>query len=193
MIRLLVRSALLGASLATAAPGVLAQTESAPRTRLLVAPQVGGVVRTSTGGEVSALASVIAEAPVGSGLWLAAEWVRPYGGTAGRVCDFTEAGECIIGAEVRSAGGIGVTMRPVRLGPLEPYAGVSAGVARWVRNEEWAVGPMAAVRAGLDVRVIGPVAVRADVVRRAVWAQMKYGLPLHTDVLSLGARIAVRR
>jgi hypothetical protein len=191
MIRRLVRFALLAA--VAAAPEAVAQAEGTPRTRLLVAPQVGGVVHTSTGGEVSALVSVTAEAPVGSGLWIAAEWVRPYGGTAGRACDFTETGECIIGAEVRSAGGLGVTMRPVRLGPFEPYAGVSAGVARWVRNDEWAVGPMAAVRAGLDVRVIGPVGLRADLVRRAVWAQMKYGLPLHTDVLSLGAHIAVRR
>jgi hypothetical protein len=194
MTRFFVRSVLLAITVfAVPMQEASAQEAATPRTRVLVAPQVGAVVGTSKGAEVNAIASVVAEVPIGSGVAFAAEWVRPYGGTAVRTCRFEADDECVIGAEVRSAGTIGLTLRPVRLGPLEPYAGVSAGVARWVRNEEWGVGPSAAVRAGLDVRVIGPVGVRADVVRRLAWANMRYGVPLRTDVLSLGARIAFRR
>lgn len=84
-------------------------------------------------------------------------------------------------------------MRPLRVGPLEPYAGVSGGVARWVRISERGVAPMAALRAGLDLRVAGPFGVRADIVRRVTWADTPDASPMHADVFSLGAWFAVRR
>jgi hypothetical protein len=192
MPRFLLRSALLAASLASAAPPAFAQVDGAPRTRAIVTPQVGAVIGHSRGGEANVLASLMAEMPVGRGFSLAAEWTRPYGGYAIRACPATSF-ECDIGAELRSTGAVGVIARPVRVGPLEPYAGVSVGAARWAYDWNSGIAPMAVARAGLDVRIAGPVGLRADLVRRAAWTGTRNGSPMHTDMFSLGARIAFRR
>lgn len=139
------------------------------------------------------LAALVAEMSVGRGWSLAAEWTRPYGGYAIRVCPAVEGVECVIGAELRSTGAVGVMARPVRVGPLEPYAGVSVGAARWAYEWDSGVAPMAAARAGLDVRIAGPVGLRADFVRRVAWTDTPNGSPMHTDMLSLGMRFALRR
>ena len=195
MTRLLVRSAVLAASVAAvAAQDVSAQTGDDAGTRVIVTPQVGAVVGHSRGGEVNAAATLVAEMPLGRGWSVAAEWMRPYGGYALRACpSLPDGGECVIGAELRSAGGVGVMVRPFRLGPLEPYAGVSAGAVRWAYNWDSGVSPMAALRAGVDLQVAGPFGLRADLVRRVAWTDTPNGSPLHTDMLSLGARIAFRR
>lgn len=193
MTRFLVRSALLAAAVSASAGSSAAQEGGALRTRATLTPQVGAVVDHSPGGEANVLASLVAEVPVGRGWSLAAEWTRPYGGYALRSCPSLPDFECTIGAELRSSGAVGVMVRPVCLGPLEPYAGVSAGAARWAYQFDSGVAPMAAVRAGVDVRVAGPVGVRADVVRRVAWTGTLNGSPMHTDMLSLGARIAFRR
>lgn len=190
MTRFLVRSTLLAVA-AAAAQGASAQ--DAPRTRVIVAPQVGAVVSHSRGAEVNILASIVAEMPVGGGWPLAAEWTRPYAGYALRACPSLPDFECEIGAELRSSGAVGVMVRPVRVGPLEPYAGVSVGVARWAYDRDSGIAPMATARAGLDLQIAGPVGLRADLVRRVAWTDTPNGSPMHTDMLSLGARIAFRR
>lgn len=194
MIRLLVRSTLLVASLsAVASSAALAQTEGAPWSRIILAPQVGAVVDHSRGAEVNVLASVVGEMPVGRGISVAAEWTRPYGGYAIRVCPSLPSHECFVGAELRSSGSLGVMVRPVRLGSLEPYAGISAGAVRWAYEYESGVAPMATARAGLDVHVIGPVGLRGDLVRRWAWTETPGASPIHTDMFSIGARVAIRR
>ena len=170
-----------------------AQEGGAPRTRAIVTPQIGAVVNHSRGGELNVLASLVAEMPVGRGVSLAAEWTRPYGGYALRVCPGFEASECYVGAELRSSVAAGVMVRPGRLGPLEPYAGVSAGAARWAYEFDSNIAPMAVARAGLDVQIAGPVGLRADLVRRVAWTGTPNGSPMHADMVSLGARIAFRR
>jgi hypothetical protein len=191
MPRFLVRAALLAIAVSAAVQEAYAQ--DAPRTRVVVAPQVGAVVSHSRGGEANVLAALVAEMPVGGGFSLSAEWTRPYGGYAIRACAPMPGFECEIGAELRSSGAVGVLVRPVRLGPLEPYAGISAGAARWAFNRESGIAPMAVARAGLDLQIAGPVGLRADLVRRVAWTDTPNGSPMHTDMLSLGARIAFRR
>lgn len=193
MTRSIARSTHLAAFLsAVVAQGAAAQADGAPWSRIIVAPQVGVVVDHSAGAERNVLASVVAEMPVGSGFSVAAEWTRPYGGYAERVCPAIEA-ECNIGAELRSAGALGVMVRPVRLGPLEPYAGVSGGAVRWARYSESGVARMASVHAGLDVHVAGPFGVRADLARRWAWTERPGTTPVRTDMVSVGARYAFRR
>jgi hypothetical protein len=193
MTRSTVRSTLLAAIVsAVAAQGATAQAGGAPWSRIIVAPQLGVVVDHSASAERNVLASLSAEMPIGSAFSVAAEWTRPYGGYALHVCPAIE-GDCFIGAELRSSGAVGVTVRPVRLGPLEPYAGVSGGAARWARNSESGVAGMAAMRAGVDVAVAGPFGVRADLVRRWAWADTPGSTPLRTDMVSIGARYAFRR
>lgn len=192
MTRLMVRSTLFAAILsALAAQGAIAQAGAAPWSRIIVTPQVGVVVDHSASAERNVLASLTAEMPISSVFSVATEWTRPYGGYAQYVCAIE--GDCFIGAELRSSGAVGVTVRPVRLGPLEPYAGVSGGAARWARNSESGVAGMAAMRAGVDVAVAGPFGVRADLVRRWAWADTPGSMPLRTDMISIGARYAFRR
>lgn len=192
MTRFLVRTAFLAVAVSAAAvQGASAQ--DAPRTRVIVAPQVGAVVGHSRGAEANVLASLVAELPVGGGFSLAAEWTRPYGGYAIHACPALADFECEIGAELRSSGAVGVMVRPVRLGPLEPYAGASVGAARWAFNWDSGIAPMAVARAGVDLQIAGPVGVRADLVRRVAWTDTPNGSPMHTDMFSLGARIAFRR
>jgi hypothetical protein len=193
MTRFLVRSGLLAAMLsAVAAQGATAQADGAPRSRIIVAPQLGLVVDHSASAERNVLASLTAEVPIGSAFSVTAEWTRPYGGYVEYGCRAIE-GDCFTGAELRSSGAVGLTVRPMRLGPLEPYAGVSGGAARWARNSESGVAGMAVMRAGLDVAVAGPFGVRADVVRRWAWADTPGSMPLRTDMVSIGARYAFRR
>lgn len=190
VVRILSLAVLLGAA---AAQDLAAQADAGARPRWIVAPQVGGVVSHSRGAEVNAAASVIVEMPVGRGWSVSAEWTRPYGGFAERACPFVDA-SCAIGAELRSAGAVGVMARPFRVGPFAPYAGVSGGVVRWTRSfHESGVAPLTALRAGVDVRVVGPVGLRADVVRRVAWTDAPTGSPLRADMFSLGARIDIRR
>lgn len=194
MTRLLVRSTLLAASLsAFAASAALSQTEGAPRTRVILAPQMGAVVDHSRGAELNVLASVVAEMPMGRGWSLAGEWTRPYGGYAMRACPSLPNHECFVGAELRSSGSLGVMVRPVRVGSFEPYAGVSAGAVRWAYEFESGVAPMASARAGLDMHVVGPVGLRGDLVRRWAWTETPGATPIHTDMISVGARFAFRR
>jgi hypothetical protein len=190
--RFVARSLLFSVSLAAfSTQGLAAQAGAFPR--VIVAPQVGAVVGHSSGSDANVAASVVAEMPVGRGWSLAAEWTRPYGGYAQRVCLAIEDVPCVIGAELRSAGGIGVVVRPVRVGPFEPYAGVSGGAARWARNDDSGVAPLASLRAGLDVHVAGPFGLRADLVRRVAWTDTPNGSPMHVDMFSVGARFAFRR
>jgi hypothetical protein len=193
MHRSLVRTLLCAAVLSAAASGLAAQAGVASTPRLIVAPQVGPVVNHSRGGQLNVTASLVAEMPLGRGWSVAAEWTRPYGGYAERVCASHPGYDCIVGAELRSSGGVGVMARPVRVGSFEPYAGISAGAVRWARFNESGVAPMASFRAGLDVRVHGPFALRADVVRRVAWAGTPEGDPLSVDIVSLGAAFALRR
>jgi hypothetical protein len=187
MTRFLVCSTLFAAVLSA----VATQDAAAQADGITIAPQVGVVVDHSRNAERNVLASVVAEMPVARGWSVTAEWTRPYGGYAERVCAIE--GDCFIGAELRSSGAVGVMVRPVRLGPLQPYAGVSGGAARWARNSESGVARMALMRAGLDVTVAGPLGLRADLVRRWAWAETPGTTPLHTDMISIGARYAFRR
>ncbi|HEX6367859.1 MAG TPA: hypothetical protein VF006_02925 [Longimicrobium sp.] len=193
MTRFLVRSLLLAVAVSAASmQGASAQEGPVPRARIIVAPQVGAVVDHSRGAELNVLASLVAEMPIGSGWSVAAEWTRPYGGYIERLCMASEA-ECETGAELRSSGALGVMVRPVRLGPLEPYAGVAGGAVRWARESRSGVARMASARAGLDVHVLGAFGLRADLVRRWAWTETPGATPLHTDMISLGARFSFGR
>jgi hypothetical protein len=168
------------------------ELEAQSGTRLILAPQVGGVVAHSQGAEADAFGSLVAEVQAGRGWSLSAEATTSMSNEAIRVChQFSDP--CTVGTDIRSAAAAGVVMRGPRLSVLEPYAGVSGGVARWSRVDERGYAPLAAARAGLDLRVVGPFGVRADFTRRMVWADTPEGSPLHTDVFSLGAWFAVRR
>lgn len=191
MMRQLVRSAVLAVAAVTAR-GVSAQTGEGGRARIIVAPQVGAVVSHSRGAQENAAATLVAEVPLGRGWSVAAEWMHPYGSYALQACPPFPGAGCVIGAELRSAGSVGVVVRPLRLGPLEPYAGVSTGIVRWAYNWDSGLAPMAALRTGIDLQVAGPFGLRAELVRRVAWTDSPNGSPLHTDMVSVGARIAFR-
>lgn len=187
------RFSLLSAALVLlGASSLRAQTDPSPA-RMILAPQVGGVVSHSAGTDEAAFASLTAEVPVSRMLSVAVEGTAMLGDVALRACPFHPGEPCRTGTELRSAAAAGVVARPVRLGPLVPYAGIAAGVARWARDEDRGTAPLAAVRAGLDLRIIGPFGVRADLVRRIAWADDPEASPLHMDVFSLGVSFALRR
>lgn len=188
MHRSVVRTA-FAAALLLAAKGLSAQ--AAPRA--LLVPQIGAAVHHSDGADVTTMASLAAELPVGAGWSLMAEGTLAMGDYAMTACPFRPGEPCLIPAAIRSGAAAGVVVRPFRLGRLAPYAGVSAGVARWERNDDTGTAPLASLRAGVDVRVAGPFGVRADLVRRLAWTDTPRGSPLYADVLSLGASFAFRR
>ena len=169
------------------------ELEAQSGTRLILAPQVGGVVAHSEGAEADAFGSLVAEVQAGRRWSLSAEATTSMSRDVIRACPSLPEAVCRIGTDLRTAAAAGVVMRGPRLAVLEPYAGVSGGVARWSRVDERGYAPLAAARAGLDLRVVGPFGVRADFTRRMVWADTPEGSPLHTDVFSLGAWYAVRR
>jgi hypothetical protein len=189
MLRPLVRTA-SAAALLLLADGLAAQS-AVPR--LVLAPQIGGAIQQSRGVEMRAMASLVAEVPVGRGVSLMAEGTAALGDYALTVCFQARTDGCGPLLDMRSAAAAGAMARPIRLGPVAPYAGVSGGVARWARGDARGTAPLASMRAGVDVRVAGPFGVRADLVRRILWTDQADESPVRADVLSLGASFALRR
>jgi hypothetical protein len=188
MHRPLVRTA-IAAALLLVADGLEAQATP----RALLVPQIGAAIHHSDGADVTTMASLAAEVPVGAGWSLMAEGMTAMADYAITACPFRPGEPCLIRAAIRSGAAAGVVVRPFRLGRVEPYAGVSAGVARWERNDDMGTAPLASLRAGVDVRVAGPFGVRADLVRRLAWTDTPSGSPLYADVFSLGASFALQR
>jgi hypothetical protein len=189
MHRPLVRSAFAAAALLLAADRLAAQAQP----RALLVPQVGAAVHHSDGADLTTVASLAVELPVGRGWSLMAEGMTAMTDHAITACPFLPGSECLIPAAFRSGAAAGVMVRPFQLGRLAPYAGVSAGVARWARNDDAGTAPLASLRAGMDVRVAGPFGVRADLVRRVAWTDTPEGDPLYADVFSVGASYALRK
>lgn len=186
MHRLLVHS--LAAVLLLLANGLVAQT--APPRSLLV-PQFGAVVRNSEGDAFTTMASLAGELAVGRRVAVMAEGTTALMDPAIIVChDVTSV--CRATTGIRAGAAAGVVVRPFQLGRFSPYAGASAGVARWARDGFRGMSPLTSVRAGVDVRVAGPFGVRADLVRRTIWPY-EDERSVHADVFSLGAAYALRQ
>lgn len=192
MHRSLVRSLSAGAALLVLADGLAAQAPAS--TRVLLVPQMGAIVHPSEHADATPMASLAVEVPVGRGWSLMAEGTAATTDYLLRVCHGALA-SCTAPTGIRGGAAAGVVVRPLQRGRLQPYAGMSAGVARWVEGGERGNGPLASVRAGVDVRVAGPFGVRADLVRRVLWSglgEAEYA-SVHADVVSLGASFALRR
>lgn len=188
----LVRSMCAAAALALlAAPALHAQATIPTTPRIILTPHAGLVVGHSQGAAEAAFATVTAEMPLGGGWSATAEGMGNLSKYAIRVCAVQANEGCRMPTDMRWAGSVGVTARPFTLGPISPYAGVSGGAARWEQNGVFGTGPMAVARAGVDVRVAGPVGVRADVARRYVWVDGADDF--RADVFSLGASFSVGR
>jgi hypothetical protein len=188
MLRSLVCS-VSAATLLLLADGLAAQSAGSPR--LLVVPQVGAAVHQSADAQVMTMASLAAEVPVGRGVSLMVEGTAALTDQMLEVC--LDTAVCAAPTGIRSGATAGVVVRPFQLGRVTPYAGVSGGVARWAREDLRGTAPLASLRAGVDVRVAGPFGVRADLVRRIVWADESDESPVRADVLSIGASFALRR
>lgn len=183
--------ALAALVLALAAP-LAAQTGSPADTRLVVVPQFGVPVGASRGADFVARTAIVAELPITRG-WSAMGEGMAALGHEHWACPAMPGFECIIPTSLRLGVSAGVVAYPGRVGPLAPFAGVSAGAARWTRNQESGVAPMATLRGGVDVQIAGPVGARVEFVRRMAWTGTRHGSPLHADALSIGARFALRR
>jgi hypothetical protein len=161
--------------------------------RAVLVPQVGAVVNWAEGTDASAMASFTAELPLGGAWSLTAEATTALGKDLLWVCPSLPGALCVIPAAIRQGGAVGVVAQPIRTRALAVYAGVSAGAARWTRQEDADVAPMASLRAGMDVQVAGPFGIRAEVVRRIVWVDVPDVSTLRADVFSIGARFALPR
>ena len=188
MHRPLVRSA-LAAALLLLPDGLAAQAADPPRA--LLVPQVGAAVHQSRSSQMTSMASLAVELPVGHGVSLMAEGTAALTDHLLTVC--WDSAVCAAPTGIRSGATAGVVVRPFQLGRLAPYAGVSAGVARWARADFRGTGPLASLRAGVDARITGPFGVRADLVRRILWSDEADFSPVYADVLSVGASFALRR
>lgn len=189
MLRTTIRSVSAAAALLLLVDGLAAQTAAPPR--ILLVPQVGAAVHQSASADVTSMASLAAEMPVWRSVSLMAEGIAALREPLLHVC--MDDVLCSTPTGIRSGVAAGVIVRPFRLGPVSPYAGASGGVARWDRYEERGTAPLASLRAGVDVRIAGPFGVRADLVRRFVWADEADVSPVRADVLSIGASFALRR
>lgn len=175
------------------AAGLPAQTGAPPLPRLSLVPQYGAAFNHSKGAGGAFMASLVAEVPLTRAVALTAEATAATQGEPTWACPALPGGECVIPAELRSTAAAGLVARPLGSARIAPYAGVAGGMARWAREEESGLAPLAVARAGLDVQVSGPVGIRAEVVRRVAWTGTPHGNPLHADYVSLGARFAIRR
>lgn len=187
----MLRSSLAAALLLLSAPNLFAQR--APAARVVLVPQVGAIVNWSYGSDASAMASLVAEVPVHHAFSVTAEGTAALGKYANWACAALGDDVCIIPTAIRAGAAAGVVAHPVRLGRLVPYAGASYGFARWTQNQESGVAPMASLRAGLDLQIASAVGVRAELVRRIAWTSTPDAWPLHADVFSIGARVAIGR
>lgn len=185
----LVRSVFAAAVLLLLADGLAAQ--STPRA--LLVPQVGAAVYSSDDTDVTTMGSLAVELPVGRGWSLMAEGMAALYDHILWACPAIPGEPCRIPTDIRAGAAAGVVVRPFGLGRLQPYAGVSAGVARWERNDDTGTAPLASLRAGVDLRVAGPFGVRVDLARRLAWTHTPGGDPLIADVFSVGASYALRR
>jgi len=188
MLRTFARSVSAAAALLLLADNLAAQTAPAPR--ILLVPQVGLAMNQSESPDLRSMASFMAEMPVSRRVSLMAEGTAALRARLLYVCIDSP---CSVPTEIRSGLAAGVVVRPFQLGRVTPYAGASTGVARWNRYEERGTAPLASLRAGVDVRIAGPFGVRADLVRRIVWAEDADVSPVRADVLSIGASFALRR
>lgn len=178
---------------AAAALVLLSASPVSSQARAVLVPQVGAIVNWAEGTDASAMASLTAELPLGGGVSLTAEATTALFDYASWACPSLPEAVCVIPAAIRQGAAVGVVAHPVRTRALSLYAGGSAGAARWTRNEEDGTAPMASLRAGMDVQVAGPFGIRAELVRRIVWAEVPGVSSLRADVFSLGARFALRR
>lgn len=180
-------------SSAAAALLLLSASPLSAQARAVLVPQVGAIVNWAEGTDASAMASLVAELPLGSAWSLTGEATTALGGEVLWACPSLPEAVCVIPAAIRQGAAAGVVAHPVRTRALSLYAGASAGAARWTWNEESGTAPMASLRAGMDVQIAGPFGIRAELVRRIVWAEVPNVSSLQADVFSLGARFALRR
>ena len=162
----LLSSSAAAALVLLASPPLAAQSGA----RTVLVPQVGAIVNAAQGTDASAMASLMAELPLGSGVSLTAEATTALGSEALWACPNLPGALCVIPGAIRQGAAAGVVVHPVQTRALSMYLGASGGAAWWTRNEESGSAPMASLRAGMDVQVAGPLGVRAELVRRIVWA-----------------------
>jgi hypothetical protein len=180
------------AALLLSVHGLAAQTAASAGRRVVLVPQLG-VVNWSREANDPVMASLAAELPIGSVWSLTAEGTTALDEHLMSMCPNRSGDECIIPTTLRGGVSAGVQVQPVSLWRLAPYVGVSAGFARWMRQDDSGLAPLASVRAGLDLRIVERLGVRANLVRRFAWTETPHGSPLHADVFSIGASVAIGR
>ncbi|HEX2209841.1 MAG TPA: hypothetical protein VHG93_19325 [Longimicrobium sp.] len=189
----MLRPALATALVLLSVNGIDAQTAAPAPVRAVLVPQVGATVNWSVGARESGMAALLAEIPVHPAWSATTEVTAALGEFAHGACRLVSEDECVLPVSLRTGVAAGFVAHPVRLGPLAPYAGASAGFAGWKGDYDSGIAPMASLRAGLDLQVFGPLGARAELVRRIAWSTTPDAWPLHADVFSVGARMAIRR
>lgn len=184
-------TALAGLLLASTPP-LAAQAGSPGPSRVLLVPQLGVPVGGNQGSSFVPSAAIVAELPLTRRWSLSVEGMAALGEESW-VCLHQPGDPCNIPTSLRFGLSAGIVAQPGRVGPLAPFAGVSAGAVRWRRSSESGDAPMASLRAGLDVQIAGSVGARLEFVRRIAWTGTRHGSPLHANAVSVGARFALRR
>jgi hypothetical protein len=185
----LIRSFCAATALLLLADGLAAQGR--PAVRLI--PQAGTTIHHSRGVTAASMGALAVEVPVWRGVSLTAEGTAALRDHPPTIRCNDAIASCWSPMGIRSGYSAGVMVHPFRIGPVAPYAGVSAGRAQWVHDVWSGDAPMASYRAGLDVRVAGPLGVRADLARRVVWSDESGYSALRSDVLSVGASFSLGR